>query len=314
MPAASSTAQLRSAAVVETTPGTTPASPGFKTFHTPAIFDDSVTRYHQPSLVAGGALIGDALLEKPVKGKISNAPMVYGLYDTLFESLFQATFSTNVLLDGKSRQALTFENAIPAGLAGSLTMKRYLGVEAIGTTINASARDGIKCSFDLMGMQSQATSTTALAGATYTDPTNNDAFSSNTDIGTITFAGYTLDDLASLDMSFTYEGREEQPKLGTDALAGITRGTLRVSIAAKFYLQTNFAAMYDAAQTTLQTAAKITVNLGSISGKKYRFEFWNAHVDLAAPDFSGATAFQMVTITGVYSAANTGVITMTRAL
>ena len=80
------TNQLRSAFVAEVTNGTTPSTPGFLTMHTPAVRNAGPTRSHQGSLVAGGALLGDTLLTNKSGLAIANAPLVYGLYDTLFET------------------------------------------------------------------------------------------------------------------------------------------------------------------------------------------------------------------------------------
>ena len=312
--AGTASSQLRSAFVVETTPGTTPTTPAFKTLHTPALFTGEVQRFHQSSQVAGGADIGDAKLTAPAVGKITNAPIVYGLYDSVLESLLQSTFTTNVLLDGKARQCMSFENAAPAGIGGANTMMRYVGVEAINGTIQADARGKVTFSADLLGMASVDATTTAISGATYTDPANNDPFASNADLGAVTFAGYTLDGIASLTVNLTYTGRDGQPVIGGDALAGIARGALTPTITIKAYVDANFMAAYNAARVNNQTAAKLTINLGSVTGKKYKLEFWNCYTDAAPLDFTGNNAFVTITLNAAYSQANSGVLTLTRAL
>lgn len=305
---------LRSAFVVETTPGTTVATPGFKTLHVPALFTDAITRFHQPTQNAGGALIGDTLLYREAAGSIKDAPITYGLYDSLWESLFQSTFTANAMSDGKARQALTFENSIAAGLGGTTTYKRYLGVEAIGGSISADARGSVKFSMDLLGMQSLTSFTSAIAGATYADSLNLDPFSSTGDLGAITIAGYTLDDMVSFTLDFKYDARDPQPKLGGDVLSGIARGAFRPTIKMRFYVDANHAAIYDAARTQNQTPAKVTLNLGSVTLKKYKFEFWDCYLDMAAPDYTGSSAFLDIMATPVYNRTNSCVMTLTRAL
>lgn len=305
---------LRSAFVAETTPGTTPATPGFKTLHVPALFTDNQERFHQPTLTAGGALIGDTLLLRDAIGSIKDAPIVYGLYDPLWESLFQASFFSNVLTDAKARNALTFENSIAAGLGGSTTYKRYRGVEAIGGSISADASGVLKFNMDLLGMQTLDSSTSGVTGATYTDSANVDPLSSTGDLGTISIAGYTLDDMVSFTMDFKYDAREAQPKLGGDVLSGITRGAFRPSIKMRFYIDANHAAIYDAARAQNQTPAKVTINIGSVTLKKYKFEFWDCYLDMAAPDYTGANAFLDIVATPVYNRSNSGVMTLTRAI
>lgn len=312
--AGSASNALRSAFVVETTPGTTPATPSFKTLHAPILFDDAIERYHQRSLTAGGAIMGDTMIDRKAAGTIKDAPLIYGVYDSFFESLLQSTFSANVLTDGKARQAMTIENAMPAGLGGTQTYKRYKGVEAIGASISIVANQPIKFNMDFHGMQSLDTAASALTGATYTDPNNADPMSAVTDFGTLTLAGYTLDDVVSATINFDYQDREPQPKIGGDVLNSITRGAFMPSVKLRFYVDTNYAAIYDAARQPNQTPAKLTLNLGSVTLKKYKLEFWDCYLDMAAPDYTNPSAFLDVTVTPAYNRSNSGVLTFTRAL
>ena len=105
-----------------------------------------------------------------------------------------------------------------------------------------------------------------------------------------------------------------QRKLGGNVLTGITRGAFRPTIEASFYVGTNFAALYDAAQAATQTSAKFTCNIGSVTLKKYRFEFWKCYVDWAQVDWSASNGFVKVMLTPEYSTSNSGVMTMTRAI
>ena len=162
--------RLRSAFVVETVPGTTNATPAFRTLHVPAIFDDSVTRFHQTSLVASGAFLGDALLDRTAKGSIPDAPMVYSVYDQHFESLLRSQWATDAMTNGVLRaQTMTHENSIPAGQGGTMTYLRYKGVETTGAQLKMVKEKEIVIGFDLMGMQSSDSTTTAITGATYSD-------------------------------------------------------------------------------------------------------------------------------------------------
>ena len=131
--------QLRSAFVAETTANTIPTSPAFKTLHSPALFTGEVERFHQNSLVAGGARIGDTLITKPAVGKITG-PLVYSIYDPLMETLFQSAWSADALTDGKARTTNSFENSIAAGIGGTRTYMRYTGVEAVGGQFMVAAR------------------------------------------------------------------------------------------------------------------------------------------------------------------------------
>lgn len=314
MTAGASNILLRSAFVAEVTPGTTPSTPGFATLHQPIMWKDNAEHYAQQSLVANGSFLGDATMRRTPTGSITDADMVYGAYDVLFASLFQGSFSTNVLEAGTGRNSFTAENTIPAGEGGTATMKRYRGCEAISGTIKGSAGGPINFSMDFMGMQGLDSTTTAIAGATYTDPSNRQPFSATTDIGAVTFAGLTLDDLQSIEMNFTYAKREAQEKIGGDVLVGLTRGALQPTIKFRAYVGANVAEVWDEARSQTSTSGLVTVNLGSETGKKYKFEFHVGHVTVAEPDFSGASAFLDFTVRANYSTTEGTVMTLTRAI
>lgn len=314
MTAGASTIMLRSAIVPEVTPGTTPSTPGFKTLHQPIYWKDNVSRYAGTSIIANGSFVGDALLKREGTGSITDADIVYGAYDALFESLFQGSFSTDVLDAGTGRNAFTSENSIPAGEGGTSTMKRYRGVEAIGGTIKGTAGGPINFSMDFMGMQTLDTTTTAIAGATYTDPTNRQPFSATTDIGAITIGPLTLDEIQSIEMNFVYEKREGQMQLGGDTMVGLTRGAFKPVIKFRSYVGANVAVIWDEARVQTGTGRLVTVNLGSETGKKYKFEFHTCFVQLAEPDFTGPSAFLDWEVRGNWSASDGTVMTLTRAI
>jgi hypothetical protein len=311
--AGSASNELRSAFVAETTQGTTPSTPAFRNLHSPAIFTQETQRFHQESLTAGGAFLGDAMLTKPSVGRIEG-PLVYALYDQLWASLFQSSYSSDVLKDGKEWSTLTFENSILAGIGGSRTYMRHRGVEVVGGRLEANARREVRFSMDMIGMQSVDATTSAISGATYSDPANDDPFSAHTDLGAVTLSGFTLDAIASLTIDFIYKGRDIQPKIGGDVLNGIARGAFQPQIKLRCYLDANFMALFNAPRATEQTAEKFTVNLGSVTGKKYRMEFWKCYVDMAPTAFDQPNAFHDITITPRYSSTDTCVMTLTRAI
>lgn len=306
-------AQLRSAFDPETVPGTTNASPTFKTLPQPLMFGGETNRFQPESLIAGGALYGDALLSKPAASKYS-APLIYATYDTFFASLFQSAWSSDALTDGKTRSTVSFENMMKAGDGGTTTYIRHLGNEAVAGSLKADAHGKIDVTFDFVGMESKNTATAALSGATYTDPSNADPFAAGADLGAVTFAGYTLDGIAALSIDYIQKDRTPQPVMGNYVLEGITLGKFQPLIKVKFRLGTNFAAIVDAARVGTQTPAKFTVNFGSVTAKKYRQEFWKCYVVSAPPDFSAPEAFYEMTLQPTWSVSNSGVMTMTRAL
>ena len=307
-------ASTRYAFVSESTIGTTPTSPSFTTSHVPIVRTGSPTRLQQASQVAGGALLGDRLLTKPSELSMTNAPLSYGVYDPLLEALFQGSWSTNVLKDGKVEKGLTLEKSFLAGTGGTRQYLRDLGVRPINGKLACEAKGQVMLSMDMMGYTSADASTSALSGATYTDPTENNPFSAAVDMGTITLAGFTLDGVRSIEVNFAYDGIEGQDVQGT-TLYGITSGACRVTAKIRTYVGPNFKAAYDAArQPGSQSGAALTWTMGSVTTKKYTLALLDTVISPADLDMSSATAFVDITLIGRYLAGSSAVMQLTRAV
>ena len=312
--AGTSSSQVRSAYVAETTAGATPATPAFTTSHRPIMMQARPRPVDHPSLTAGGARLGHAIDQIEVAGQIQSAPFVYGAFDTWFETLMQGAWTSDVLKDGKSIKTVTVENAFPAGVGGTTTMLRYLGVEATGGTLALQAEAAAQLSLTLAGRGSSDGSTTAITGATYTDPDDIDPLSSGADVGAITFGGYTLDCMASAQINFAFTGRDRQPRLGTNTLCGITRGAFQPTITAEFYVEANFMAILNAARDRTTSTFAVTFPLGSVSGEKYTLEFPSCVFGPTEIDMSGASLMQSVEIRPQYSTDDDCVAILTRAV
>jgi len=311
--AGSSSSELRSAYIAETTAGTTPSTPAFITLDAPALLKATPKIVESKSLVVQGARASQAVGGIAVSGTLAG-PMIYGNYDALFETLLQGAWSTNVLKDAKTVKTVTIENTIPAGAGGTATMLRYRGVQAVGGTITAAAGEEIGISLDLRGMGSDTGTTTAITGATYSDPSDVIPLTAGVDVGTITAAGYTLDCFSRVEVQFTFDGREDQPKIASNDLCGITRGALVPVINARVFVESNFLAIYNAARAN-HTAFAVSIPLGSVSGSKYTLDFPQCAFAAGDLDFSGANAMQDVVIYPQYDqTTNNCVVKITRAV
>ena len=308
----SATTQLRTAHIIEVTPGTTPATPTFGTLHAQAMMKAAALPIDSGSLISRGARFGQNVSGIDVTGTISG-PFVYGVTDNLFATLLQGAWSANVLTDGKAETTVTIENMIPAGVGGTTTFMRYRGVQAVGGKLTLAAQQPIMFSMDLAGYQSDATATAILSGATYVNPTDIDPLSSGVDVGSITAAGYTLDCIESAEISFDYANRDMQPRIASDFYCGITRGDFRPVITANIYVETNFAAMYNAARAR-HTAFAVNIPLGTVTGKKYTLAFPSCRFGETEVDFSGPSAFHKITILPGWDTSSSAVLTMTRAV
>lgn len=311
--AGAASSQLRSAYVAESTPGTIPATPGFTTLHSPARMSAMAEFIDGRSLVSKGARLGHAVAGIPVTGSLEGQ-MIYGVYDDFLATLMQGAWSSDVLKDGKAVSTVAVENAIPAGAAGTLTMMRFRGVEATGGTINLRSRQAAQLSLTLLGMGSDDATTTAITGATYTDPTEADPLSSGVDVGTIAFDGYTLDCMEALEIGFTFEGRDPQAKIASNDTCGTLRGDFLPTLSARIFVEANFLAIYNAARAR-QTLFSVTVPLGSVTGEKYTLEFPACHFGGTMIDTTAAGAFHTVPIVPTYDTATEDcVLKITRAV
>lgn len=310
--AGTASSSIRSAYIAETTPGTTPATPGFTTLHRPAIMKAEPQIIEGRSLVAKGARLGQGYTGLDVTGTLES-PLIYGVYDAFLATLLQGAWSSDVLTDGKAQTAVSVENTMPAGVGGTSTMLRFRGVEALSGTLTLQARQAAQLSLTLAGRGSDAATTTAITGATYTDPTEADPLSSGEDVGTVTFDGYTLDCMESLEVSFAYENRDLQPKISSNDLCGITRGDFLPVLTSRVYMEANFMAIYNAARAR-HASFEVTVPLGSVTGEKYELVFPACHFGATEIDTSGANVMQVVQILPEYSTSDGYVLQVTRAV
>ena len=308
-----SISEVRSAYVNEATTGTIPATPSFTTLHAPARLAAKPEIIWLQSQVAKGARSGQAFGHTPVDGNLES-PLVYGVYDDLFATLLQSAWSSDVIKDAKAETTVAIENAFPAGAGGTNTMLRYRGVEAVGGSLNLTASEAAQLSLELVGRASDDGTTTAIVGATYTDPSEGDPLSSGADVGTITMAGYTLDCMQSLEIAFTFEDRDRQPRVSSNDLCGVSRGKFLPILTANMYVEANFLAIYNAARAR-HTPFAVTVPIGSVSGEKYTIEFPACHFGETEIDMGGTNIMQQVQIVPIYDGTTeNAVIKVTRAV
>lgn len=308
-----STSEIRSAYVNEATVGTIPATPGFTTLHQPARLAAKPEIIWLQSQVAKGARSGQAFGHTPVDGSLES-PLVYGVYDDLLATLLQSSWSSNVIKDAKDETTVAIENTFPAGAGGTDTMLRFRGVEAVGGALTLTASEAAQLSLEVVGRASDDGTTTAISGATYTDPTEGDPLSSGADVGTIVFDGYTLDCMQSLEIALTFEDRDRQPRISSNDLCGISRGKFLPVLTANMFVEANFLAIYNAARAR-HTAFSVTVPLGSVSGEKYTIEFPLCHFGETEIDMSGVNIMQQVQIVPIYDGTTeNAVVKITRAV
>lgn len=310
--AGTASSSIRSAYVAETVPGTIPATPPFKTMHAPIVMSAIPDIIQGRSLLANGGRLGRGIQGIDVKGSYEDS-LKYGVNDDLLATLFQSSWATNVLKDGKASNTVAVENAMTAGVGGTLTYLRYRGVEALSGKLALKAKTAAQISLELFGIGSDDATTTIVTGATYTDPTDIDPISSGADVGTITMAGYTLDCMEALDIDFAFEGRDPQPRIASDDFCGVTRGAFLPVLTANMYIETNFLAIYNAAREN-HTAFAVTIPIGSVTLKKYSIVFPKCRFGSTEVDFSGTSAMQKIMILPEYDSVTSCTGQITRAV
>lgn len=306
--------ERQDAYITEVTAGTTPATPGFTktSFDTMSMTANPRLSESFPASAKGqrGGIGRNGIA---VTGSAAGK-LIYGEYDDFFASLFQSDWATDVLVNGLGQNAMTIEQGMPQGAGGALAYTRFRGVEAVSGSLALTAGQDASMSFDLIGAASDDATATAITGATYADPTETAIIGSGADIGTILMSGLTpLDCMESCSVDFGVTDKAEQPRLSSDDACGINRGVMRPSVTGRFYIESNFIAIYNAARSGTEFA--MTIPIGSVTGKKYslympKCEFAEAPLQTG----ESGPAFQSFTILPKYDSGIGGTVQLTRAI
>jgi len=304
---------VRSAYVAETVSGTIPATPGFVTS------DDLINvravpiLSEQSSQRVGGARSGHGVQGLDVTGTREGA-VIYGVDDLWLESLLQGSWTADVLKDAKELHTLAIENAVPRGQGGAYDYHRYRGVEAIAATYTMQARSDVMRSMDLLGIGADDVTATAVAGATYADPTETDVMTTGTEIGSLTIGAHVLPCIFSLEVELAFDSRQGQPRIQTNDLCGVTRGAFKPIIRARLYVENAAAGDIMNASRTTHTAFAVSFTMGSIAGKKYTWEFPTCHFGTGTLELDQPDAFVDVEILPEYDTTEGSVVKITRAV
>lgn len=311
--AGSSNIERQDSFIAEVTVGTTPATPAFtkSSFNTWQMRADPRISESFPS-AAQGQRGGISRSGQAVSGN-ATGPLLYGEYDPLWESLFQGTWTSNVLVNAYTQTTFTVEQSIPQGAGGALQYTRFKGVEPSTGRIILTAGEDASVEMDFIGSASEDATATAITGATYVAPTNTNNLGSGADIGTITMSGFTLDCMRSCTIDFGVVDKEEQPKLSSDDACGVSRGVMRPVITGEFYIEDEFVDIYNAARDGTDFA--LVIPIGSVTGEKYSFNFPSCEFVLAPLEVGeSGPAFQSFTIHPKYDTGISGTCELTRAI
>lgn len=181
--------QSRLAYVVETVPGTTPATPTFKVMR--EVSESIVLRkttINSDEIRADANLSSIIDVGRMVEGSV-NAELSYGTFDDFLESLFRSTWASNVLKNGVTQKSFTLEKTFEQGTTDNFI--RYRGCKVNTLELNLETRQIVRANFGIMGLGSPTPTQAIIAGATYSAPNSNPVLNANANIGSLVLGGVT---------------------------------------------------------------------------------------------------------------------------
>lgn len=311
--AGTDSSEIRDSFVKESTAGTTPATPTFLKSSFDLITMRGAPRFRENAPKAaqgqrGGISRNGDTISGQARGKL-----VYGEFDDWWESLFQATWTSNVLVNAQEQKTLTIEQSVPQGAGGTFAHTRFRGVEAATGRLEMVAEQDVQFFLDLLGQGYDNATATAISGATYDDPTYTDIVGTGSDISTLTMSGFTLDCMEACRIDFNVQGKAEQPRIASDDPCGVSRGVMRPIITGRFYIETNFISFYNAARAGTDFA--MAIQLGQTSGQRYLLEFPSCEfVETPLAPQEEGPVYMDYRILPKYHAATGGTVKLTRAV
>jgi hypothetical protein len=179
---------LRVAYVAETTFGTTPATPSFKTFRTTGggLRTNKATgtsdelnpdRNVRDEFLLGMDTAGDYGFE-----------LSYGNLDDMLEAAVQGTWATNVLKNGIVPKSFTFEETLEMGTTDSFA--RFTGCMVNSLSLSLASRQAVTGSVSLMA-RDETLATAIVTGATYGAPTSEPISTASAHVASLSVAGAT---------------------------------------------------------------------------------------------------------------------------
>ncbi|CAH1661698.1 conserved hypothetical protein [Hyphomicrobiales bacterium] len=252
----------RMAYVKEVVEGTTPASPAWKTLR----YTGEQLQYQKQTVTSNEIRpdrnVSDVIqVGRQVSGSI-NFELSYATLDDLLEGVLGGTWATNVLKNGVTRHAFSFEKTFEQGATDSFL--RYRGCLIGGMSLDITAQQIVTGSVNIMGLGGSA-GTTALGSATYAAPNANPVLNASSDFASLAIGGVSPSPrIRSLSLQIENNLRA-QPEVGNIDLAGIGLGRCVFTGRMEAYFES--LALYNAILNHDDIDLAFTVGAGS--GSKY---------------------------------------------
>ena len=267
--------------VAETTIGTTPTSPAFKTFrHTGTSL--ALTKETIESEELGGRQIKCFRHGNKQVGGSNDFELSYGDFDDMLEAVLMGTWATDTptagtdqLKVGSTRRGFTFERYF----ADINKRIRYEGCEVNEVSISVAPNAVVTGSFGVVGVDQDSVNT-QLAGATYAAPSSQCPFDSFS--GTITENGSPIAIVTQIELTLT-NNIEAQFVIGSAAVADKSLGKSNCSGTLTAY----FDDVTLLNKFVQETSSSLEFTLVAQDGSELRFELPNIKYNGGQPDVSG---------------------------
>ncbi len=252
----------------DTTWGTTPSTPAFKTMR---VTSESLSV--ETETVTGSELRADRNVahlinaSKATGGSIEMELNHDDVVHLLMESALQSSFSSDKLINGVAPKSFTMERTFSHTSSGTATntFVRHTGMMCDTMGLTMSAGSMITASFGFLGKEATSGSA-AITGATYTAASTTPPLSASKDFASLTMSGITSPKISSLSLNTTNNLRRQQG-VGVETSVGLGAGRFEVTGSMDFYME-NKEVLDD---YLAGTATSLAFTIGAASGAKYTF-------------------------------------------
>jgi len=259
--------QTRLAYVVESTWGTTPATPSFQNARFVSESVNANIENIPSNEIRADRNTTDLIQVGSSAGGAIDFELSYGSFDDWLESVMYNTWSTNVLKNGSTEKSFTLEKTFETGATDQY--HRFTG--AVAGSMSLSMAVGAIVTGSVEFMAKGTTSAQAIiTGATYTGTNSNDVINAASNFASLSMTGVTSPELTALDINITNNLRAQQV-LGSIDARGIAEGRFEVTGSGTAYFENQ--EMFEL--FLAGTAADLSFKLGGASSKNYVFDLPN---------------------------------------
>ena len=285
--------------VVESTPGTTPATPTLVEIPIAGTPTLQVEKDNFASNRIGNRNVTH--LRHGVRRSTGDIPieLAYGDFDALFESLMFSSFSSDVLKVGSTAKYFTLEKRF----SGISEFQPFTGCLMNGFTMSAQPNGMVTGSFSVLGLGGMTPASSTVAN-TSTATAGNDPFDGFT--GTITEGGSAAN-ITSIDLTITNNGAISHV-IGSNTGSRVNMGMFNVTGSLSAFFESE--ALLN--KFLAETESALTVEFEGITGGDLQF-------DISSLKYTGATINEadeglivQMPFQGYYNASDASSLVITR--